>query len=162
MSYMFQGNKAASLTNLTDFDTSNVTTIRDQFQGCINLTSLDLSGWDVTNVTLADYAFNGCTSLQSIDLSGWDTRNVTTMERMFAYMRNRGGKIWVPSTFVATNVPYSNQKPFYITPCDPYDPYFNKWNIYTDASDAATQGWGTINSNFIVHYNSTHQDFLNA
>ena len=158
---MFKRNQATYLTNLTGFDTSNVTTIREMFQSC-KATSLDLSGWDVSSVTLMDHVFNGCENLESIDLSGWDTHNVTDMTYMFAYMRNRGGKIWVPSTFVATNVTGNLSKPFYYAPNDPQQLPFGYWKLYTDATDAQTQGWGTVNSNFIVYYNSTHQDFLNA
>lgn len=155
MEGMFQSNRASSLTNLTDFDTSKVTNMREMFLGCVNLTSLDLSDWDVSKVTRMDYFFDDCTSLQSIDLSGWNTSSVTDMTNMFAHMRTAGGKIWAPSTFKATSVSGGSKKPFYTDPR-------GAWKIYTDATDATTQGWGTIHSNFTVYYNSTHQDFLNA
>lgn len=155
MDDMFLYNEASALTNLTSFDTSKVTTMRELFMNCINVTSLDLSGWDVSKVTFIDYAFDGCTSLQSIDLSGWVTSSVTDMTCMFCYMRSQGGKIWVPSTFTAGSIPNGVKKPFYADPNGP-------WHIYTDATDAVIQGWGTIHRNFTVHNNSTHQDFINA
>jgi surface protein len=164
MEGMFRGNKASALTNLTDFDTSKVTNMRELFSGCDNLTSLDLSGWDVSKVTLTDYAFNNCKSLQSIDLSGWVTSAVTDMTNMFAYMRNAGGKIWVPSTFSRGSIQRESQAPFSAAPCSQQYSPFDYWHIYTDVADATTaqQRWGPIHSNFIVHYNSTHQDFINA
>lgn len=155
MERMFQSNMASSLTNLTAFDTSKVTTMREMFLSCINLTSLDLSGWDVSKVTLMDYFFDNCTSIQSIDLSGWSTPSVTDMTNMFAHMNTAGGKIWAPSTFKSSHVSLASKKPFYTDPR-------GAWKIYTDATDATTQGWGTIHSNFTVYYNSTHQDFINA
>lgn len=156
MSDMFNSNEATSLTNLTDFDTSNVTTMQSMFQSAF-ATSLDLSGWDVSKVTKMHYMFNYCRA-GSIDLSGWNTSNVDTMSYMFGSVGDSsysGGKMWVPASFTATNVSNAAEKPF-------YRPARGSWNVYTNATDATTQEWGTIAPSFIVHYNSTHQDFLNA
>lgn len=169
MSYMFENNQATSLTNLTYLNTSNVRNMNYMFNNCSKVTSLDLSGWNLSSVTTMAYMFHGFSSYRypyhpspSIDLSGWNTINVTNMNHMFSSMYNGSGKIWAPSTFKATNVTDEFSKPFYYPPNDSEQLPFGYWHIYTDATDAETQGWGTIHSNFIVYYNSTHQDFLDA
>ena len=93
--------------------------------------------------------------LQALDLDNWDTSTVTNVQYMFRDAFPSGGKIWVPSTFVGTSISNDRYKPFYETPGGQVD-------VYTDATDATTQAWGTIHANFTMHYNSTHQAFLNA
>lgn len=158
MSYMFENNKATSLANLTHFDTSKVITMSTMFHGCY-ANSLDLSGWNVSSVKSMELMFHG-SKVRSIDLSGWNTVGVTNMYYMFASLGgNYGdwGKIWVPSTFKATGVTEDTYKPFYSRGAST-----GYWDVYTDATDATTQRWGTIASGFHMHYNSTHQDFINA
>ncbi len=157
MSEMFDflNNNAYSTLDVSNFDTSQVTNMREMFSasGTFNATPIhfDLSNWDTSKVTNMYRMFNGLKG--TIDLSNWDTSNVTTMEYMF---NGVVGTMWIPSTFVATAVISDENKPFYY-----YLPSGSA-EIYTDATDAQTQGWGTINPKFTIHYNSTHQDFLNA
>lgn len=148
-------------------DTFGMTNMARMFSGKIQLSEfgepymdLDLSSWDVSNVTTMNSMFSACPGLLSLDLDGWNTARCTTMQEMFSSAFNSGstGKIWVPSTFVATGVRYGYQKPFSDTGAPQ-----TTVDVYTNATDAATQGWGTIDtSHFVMHYNSTHQDFLNA
>lgn len=190
MSHMFDRTFVSSL-DLSSFDTSNVTDISYMFSelwvstsGDLDIShfntskvtnmrytffnlgypstasvTLDVTGWDVSKVT----DFTGCFAVDpyhtfsgigitELDLSDWDTSKASAMNNMFGgtYLR----KIWVPSTFVATRCP-SNSKPFGVQPR-------NTCHIYTDASSASAQGWGTIVSPFTVHYNSTHADYENA
>jgi len=72
------------IEGLDYFDTSNVTNMRDMFNGSSRLTSLNVSGWDTRNVTDMSGMFLETTSLASLNLSGWDTRSVTSMNGMFA------------------------------------------------------------------------------
>lgn len=115
--------------------------------------SLNLDNFWITGVTeISDlFAFS---NLCSLDLTGWDTLGVTNMSRMF--YDTKIVKAWIPSTFVATSVIDSDKKPFYDTGTEA------SLEIYTDATDAETQGWGTIGSGVVIHYNSTYQDFINA
>ena len=53
------------------------------FYECSGLTSLDLSNWDTSQVTSMSEMFSGCTSLASLDLSNWDTSKVTNTNNMF-------------------------------------------------------------------------------
>ncbi len=82
MSYMFTFGLSSSL-DLSNFDTSNVTTMRNMFYNCRELTSLDLSSFDTSNVTTMFTMFRDCRGLTSLDLSSFDTSNVTNMYYMF-------------------------------------------------------------------------------
>lgn len=69
--------------DLSSFNTSAVTNMREVFRGCSSLVSLDLSGFDTSNVTDMVYMFYGCSSLTSLNLNGFDTSAVTDMSYMF-------------------------------------------------------------------------------
>ena len=69
--------------DLSGFDMSNVTDMREMFRGCDALTSLDVSNWDTSSVTTMSSMFYGCKMLPSLNLSGWNTSNVTDMASMF-------------------------------------------------------------------------------
>ena len=72
-----------SIEGLENLDTSNVTSMRQMFQNCSNLTELDLSKLNTSKVTDMYEMFYGCTNLKSIDLSSFDTSAVIDMRRMF-------------------------------------------------------------------------------
>lgn len=150
--------RLSTIYNFSNLNTSNVQYMQRMFQGFAQqLTphpSLDLSHFRTSNVQYMQNMFS-LSVLSSLDLDNWDTSNALSMQNMFSQSFTYGGKVWVPSTFVATAVTSNSNKPFYRAPSGPV-------HVYTDATDAETQGWGTIASNFIMHYNTTHQDFLNA
>ena len=86
MSYMFCGcSSLKSIPEIYSWDTTNVTNMSYMFCGCSSLSSLsDISKWDTSNVTNMSHMFNGCSSLTSLpDISKWDTSNVTNMSYMF-------------------------------------------------------------------------------
>lgn len=120
------------------------------------LADVNLSGWEFIPTpyqSTSSLTFNnmfGSANILSLDFTGWDTNIVTSMKDMF--LSATVTKMWVPSTFVATAVTGDSNKPFKT----------GNLVIYTDATDAQTQGWGTIGSNVVIHYNSTYQDFINA
>ena len=72
-----------SIVDLSNLDTSNVTSMLSMFDGCSSLISLDMSGFDTSKVTLMYHMFSECRSLTSLDLSGWNTSGVTDMSDMF-------------------------------------------------------------------------------
>ena len=90
--YMFfRGFGDNTLTNILDidvsnFDTSRVTTMGYMFSGMSSLTSLDLSNFNTSNVTEMNHMFFQVRSLTTLDLSNFDTSKVTTMCRMFDSM----------------------------------------------------------------------------
>lgn len=69
-------------------DTSNMTSTKQMFYGCQNITSLDLSHFNTSNVTNMETMFSQSSKLMTLDLSGWDTSKVTTMRSMFYYCSN--------------------------------------------------------------------------
>lgn len=104
MSNMF--NSCRSLTNIENLDslnTSNVTTMRDMFNGCTELTSLDLSSWDTSKVTDMSYMFQICLDLTTLDLSSFDTSSVTNMGYMFDSCGSLKA-IYASDSFVTTKV----------------------------------------------------------
>ena len=80
-----------SLENCTSMDLSNVNTSQmtsacNMFGSCTNLTSLNLSGWDTHNVTDMGWMFCNCKKLSQVTgLSSFNTANVTDMRYMFAW-----------------------------------------------------------------------------
>ncbi|EGP5747376.1 hypothetical protein DQ184_13685, partial [Enterococcus faecium] len=83
MYQMFTSCKNLTRLDVSNWDTSNVTNMSGMFSSCINLTSLDVSHWDTSNVTNMAYMFQNCSGLTSLDVSHWDTSNVTDMTSMF-------------------------------------------------------------------------------
>lgn len=76
--------KLTSLTLSPSFDTSKVTDMYSMFFNCMALTSLDLSSFDTSNVTDMSYMFKKCNALTSLTLSSrFDTSKVTKMTQMF-------------------------------------------------------------------------------
>ncbi len=75
-----------SLTNLdlTEFDTTSATTMRDMFCNCSSLTTLDLSNFDTSNVTSMSRMFNSCKNLTNINLKSFNTNKVVYMGEMFS------------------------------------------------------------------------------
>ena len=69
--------------DLSEFDTSQVTSMYEAFFQCSNLTSIDLTNVNTSKVTDMTLMFYSCGKLESVDLSGFDTSNVTNMDGMF-------------------------------------------------------------------------------
>jgi len=93
MFYMFyetESSYSSSLLrlDLSDWDTSNVTTMRAMFGYNNNLLNIDVSGWDTSSVTNMGYLFQNCESLTELDVSNFDTSNVTTLQGMFMRLSN--------------------------------------------------------------------------
>ena len=71
--------------NLSNVDTSKVTTMYAMFYNCTSLTNLNVSNFNTINVTNMAYMFDRCQSLTTLDVSNFDTSKVTTMKQMFNY-----------------------------------------------------------------------------
>ncbi|MBR3169640.1 MAG: S-layer homology domain-containing protein [Lachnospiraceae bacterium] len=82
-SALFEKCTSLKTVDLSNFDTSNVTSTGCMFYECSNLTKLNLSKFDTSNVTNMAYMFFGCSSLTNLDLSSFNTSNVQTMELLF-------------------------------------------------------------------------------
>lgn len=114
MRYTFSDTSLESL-DLSKWNVSNVTDIRDMFNHSQQLEYLDLSNFDNTKIESIDNIFNrcnklkeikgienfnvsdvenfssifaGCSSLESLDLTSWDIRNAKKLDRMFFVCTN--------------------------------------------------------------------------
>lgn len=67
LSYAFSNASVLSSLNVSGWDTSNVTTLKNFCYLCSNLGQLDLSSWTI-KATNVDSAFYGCSSLQTLKL----------------------------------------------------------------------------------------------
>ena len=98
MDYMFKNLDNLLEVDLSKYDTSSVTSMKQLFFSCKSLTSVNLSGLNTSLVTDITEIFSNCTSLIEIDLSSFniisvnlssfDTSNVTDMNYMFAVCEN--------------------------------------------------------------------------
>ena len=85
MSFMFKDCAYLTDLDISNWNTSNVKTIKGMFQGCEKLEIImGLPDLDISNVTDISYLFSSCKGLNDVsDISGWNTGNVTNMEFMF-------------------------------------------------------------------------------
>ena len=88
MSYMFSGMSKLTSLNLSNFDTSRVTDMSNMFSGMSGLTNLNISNFNTSNVTDMSAMFRSMSNLTSIDLSNFNTSKVTDMSYMFSNMSN--------------------------------------------------------------------------
>lgn len=79
MTSMFKGfNALAELVGVSNFDTSKVTAMNSMFQGCKTLAQIDVSNFNTSNVTDMQYMFSGCAALTELDVRNWNTAKVGT------------------------------------------------------------------------------------
>lgn len=84
---MFQSFSALKNVDVSRFNTSKVTSMGSMFNDCSSLTSLDLSNFDTSKVTTMGNMFQDCKSLTSLDVSSFNTSKVKDYPS-FAYMFN--------------------------------------------------------------------------
>lgn len=77
-----------SITGGQHFITSNVTSMREMFCNCHELSSLDLNFWDTSKVKDMSFMFYRCDKLDSLNIRSWNTANVKGKDTMFT------GTIW--------------------------------------------------------------------
>lgn len=82
MGFMFYAIPTSNLM-VSDFDTSNVTSMYGMFDAAASVDSLDVSHFNTSKVTNMGYMFYGTKNLKALNLSSFDTSNVTNMEGMF-------------------------------------------------------------------------------
>ena len=83
MNSTFWGLKKLVRLNLTNFDVSNVKSMVSMFRDVSKLKRLDLSSWNTSKLENVASLFFEMTSLEELNLSGWDTRRVTNFSFMF-------------------------------------------------------------------------------
>ena len=82
---MFKDCKSITEINLSNFDTSLVSSMDFMFERCKSLTSLDLSNFNTSLVKRMIFMFSGCSSLTILNLTNFDTSLVTLMDSMFSH-----------------------------------------------------------------------------
>ena len=70
--------------NFANINTSSVSNMNQMFAGCNSLLSLDLSNFDTSKVKEMSFMFYGCRLLPSIDLSNFRTPNLRKMNSIFS------------------------------------------------------------------------------
>ena len=83
MGNMFEGCSNLSILDLSSLNTANVTNMQAMFKECSGLYQLTISSFQTSNVTNMNNMFESCSSLTSLDLSGFNTANVQYMTEMF-------------------------------------------------------------------------------
>jgi surface protein len=68
---------------LQNLDVSNLTSTKNMFNNCSNLTQLDLSSFNFDNITDCYYMFGGCSNLTTITLGNFRVPNLTSIGSMF-------------------------------------------------------------------------------
>ena len=74
-------NRSLLTVDYLNIDT-NITSMKEMFYGCTNLTYVNTTNWNTTNVTNMYYAFCG-TNISEINVTSFNTDKVTNMEYMF-------------------------------------------------------------------------------
>jgi surface protein len=69
--------------DVSGFDTSNMTSMKNMYASMQYLTELDVSGFDTSKVTSFAYTFSGCDQVVTLEVSGWNTSSATDMSGMF-------------------------------------------------------------------------------
>ena len=83
MQYMLGCCSSLISLNLSSFDTSKVTDMRNMFYSCLSLIFLNLSSFNTSKVSEMSHMFYKCSLLTSLDVSSFNTLQVTTMKYMF-------------------------------------------------------------------------------
>ena len=81
---MFDGLNNIKEIDLSDFDSSKVTSMKNMFKDCKQLEKINFGNIKTSLVRNMENLFATCEKLKSIDVSNFDTSQVTTMAGMFS------------------------------------------------------------------------------
>lgn len=83
MFMFFEACTNATTIDVSNFNTSNVTTMFCMFRGCRKVTELNVSNFNTSKLTNIAWMFNGCNSVTELDVSKFDTSRCTSMYALF-------------------------------------------------------------------------------
>ena len=83
MDHMFSDCYNLKSVKLDNIDTSSTISMYAMFIRCYSLTSLNLSSFHTSSLKIISYMFNKCYSLTSLDLSNFDTSSVDEFNNLF-------------------------------------------------------------------------------
>lgn len=86
MNRMFR-NCAASVMDLSNFNTGNCEDMYQMFGVCSKMPSQSFAHFDVSKVTDMSYMFYQCTSLKTLDIDNWDVSNVKSFDHFLSHSR---------------------------------------------------------------------------
>ena len=99
--------------DLSGWNTSKVTNMGYMFQNCESLTEIINMNFDTSNVEDMESMFLRCASIEELDLSSFDTSNVTDMHWMFNMESPKLKRIYVSNKFVTSQVTVSTDLPLF-------------------------------------------------
>ena len=79
---MFMGLQIKEI-DLSKFDTSEVTSMRNMFRSCLKLEKINFGNINTSSLQNLEYTFSECSELVTIYISNIDTSQVTSMKYMF-------------------------------------------------------------------------------
>ena len=89
--------------DVSNFDTSQVTTIASMFNNCEGLTKLDLSSFNTSNVTNTSQLTRLCSKLEKLIINRQDVFKMTDTSMIeFNPIANGTGYVYVPDNMVET------------------------------------------------------------
>ena len=83
MASMFEYCENLKYINFSNINTSSVIELSSMFGNCKSLISIDLSNFNTSKVKFMDKLFYGCSLLTSIDITNFNTSNVESISSMF-------------------------------------------------------------------------------
>lgn len=75
--------KLETVKGLNTWKSFEPTEMYEMFLYCENLTNVDISNINTSKVTTTQYMFNGCESLKNMDISNWNVDKLLYSKRMF-------------------------------------------------------------------------------
>jgi hypothetical protein len=143
---------AAKFGDISQWDTSQVTTMKALFKGCADFND-HIGDWDVSNVTDMGMMFFNATSFNQ-SLNAWNVGNVTTMRSMFSWACafNNPLNFWNVCNVVDASSMFNNAKAF-------NQPLYS-WDVSSvksmngmfygaDSFDQSLQSWNVSNVTFM-------------
>lgn len=93
---IFNGLEGITSIDLSNFNTSNLSSMNGMFMNCTTLTSIiGIENFDTSKVNDMTSMFSNCRSLLSLDLKNWDTSKVAYMDEMFYECTKLSGEITI-------------------------------------------------------------------
>lgn len=85
MDKLFKDSNISDFSNLniSNWDTSQLTSMEEMFRNTTGIKTLDLSNWNTSNVKSYYLMFDGAQALESIDISNFDMINTNDVTHMF-------------------------------------------------------------------------------
>ena len=100
---MFSICRNLTTIDVSNWDTSALVSAESMFRYCQNLTTLAVSNWETSALEIASYMFDNCQGLTTLDVSNWDTSALTDAEGMFSGCSNLT-TIYASSAFVVSQI----------------------------------------------------------